>query len=197
MLVVEGADDEHVIRHVCEQSLSELEFDVAQIGGIANLSAEIEAHAKVVGRSSLGVVVDANADIASRWQSIRDAFGRAQIELPSGPDGQGTVVQSRLAGVPRVGVWLMPDNTNSGEREDFLARIIPAGDPVWPLAQDYVQQVESIEALSKPAKSRIHSWLAVRTEGGRLGTSIRAGAFDLQQAAAQSFLTWLRRVFPT
>lgn len=197
MLVVEGADDEHVIRHLCEQSPGELAFDVAQIGGIGNLSAEVEAHAKVVGRSSLGVVVDANADLAARWQSIRDAFGRAQVELPAQPDGQGTVVQSETAGVPRVGVWLMPDNQNPGELEDFLAQIIPAGDAVWPLARHYVQQVESIEELSKPAKARIHAWLAVRTEGGRMGTSIRTGAFDLQQGAAQSFLTWLHRVFPT
>lgn len=197
MLVVEGADDEHVIRHLWEQSQGEPEFDVTQIGGIGNLSEEVEAHAKVVGRLSLGVVVDANADIAARWQSMRDAFGRAQIELPSQPDGQGTVVQTGVAGVPRVGVWLMPDNRDSGELEDFLARIIPTGDAVWPLAQGYVEQVESIQTLSKPAKSRIHAWLAVRTEGGRLGTSIRAGAFDIQQAVAQSFLTWLQRVFST
>ncbi len=195
MLVVEGNGDEHVIRHLCDQSQGNLNFEIEKIGGIAKLRAEVEAHVKVVGREALGVVVDANADVVARWQSIKDAFGRAQIELPGQPVSQGTIVPSNVTGVPRVGVWLMPDNQNPGELEDFLAQIVPAGDPVWSLAQEYVRQVELNEELSKPSKARIHAWLAVRTEGGRLGTSIGSGAFDLQQAAAQSFLAWLLRVF--
>ncbi|WP_420609452.1 DUF3226 domain-containing protein [Candidatus Poriferisodalis sp.] len=194
LLLVEGADDEHVIRHLHEQTQGAVDFDIEQLGGTAQIREEIEAHAKAPGRTALGIVVDANSDTAARWQSVRDALMLADIRLPLAPDPPGTVVPSSTAGVPKVGVWLMPDNQASGELEDFLAALIPAGDDVWRLAQQYVEQVPG-DQLSKPAKARLHAWLAVRTDGGRLGTSISAGAFDLEQPAARSFVDWLRRVF--
>lgn len=194
LLLVEGADDEHVIRHLHEQTQGTVSFDIEQLGGIAQIREEIEAQAKAPGRTALGIVVDANSDTAARWQSIKDALLWADIQLPLTPDPLGTVVPPSAAGVPKVGVWLMPDNQASGEIEDFLAALIPTGDEVWQLAQQYVEHVPS-DQLRKPAKARLHAWLAVRTEGGRLGTSISAGAFDLRQPAAQSFLEWLRRVF--
>ena len=194
LLLVEGADDEHVVRHLLEQTHGTLNFDIEQLGGVDRLREEIEAQAKVPGRTALGIVVDANSDAAARWQSIRDALDQADIQLPQSPDPNGTIIFPTAAGVPKVGVWLMPDNRRPGELEDFLAALIPPGDEVWELAQRYVEQVPGDE-LSKPAKARLHAWLAVRTDGGRLGTSIGTGAFDLQQPAARSFVGWLRRVF--
>lgn len=194
LLLVEGADDEHVVRHLLEQTHGTLNFDIEQLGGVARIRAEIEAQAKVPGRTVLGIVVDANSDAAARWQSIRVALERADIQLPQLPDPHGTIISPAAAGVPKVGVWLMPDNQRAGELEDFLAALIPPDDDVWELAQRYVEQVPGHQ-LSKPAKARLHAWLAVRTDGGRLGTSISAGAFDLQQPAARSFVGWLRRVF--
>lgn len=194
LLLVEGPDDEHVVRHLLEQTHSKLNFDIEQLGGVRRIREEIEAQAKVPGRTALGIVVDANSDAAARRQSIRGALERADIQLPQSPDPNGTIISPAAAGVPKVGVWLMPDNQRSGELEDFLAALIPPGDDVWELAQRYVGQVPGGQ-LSKPAKARLHAWLAVRTDGGRLGTSISAGAFDLQQPAARTFVDWLRRVF--
>ena len=194
LLLVEGADDEHVIRHLYEQARGAVNFDIAQMGGVSQLREEIEAHAKAPGRTVLGIVIDANSDAQVRWQSVRDAVVRVGVRLPSAPGLGGTIVAPSASGTPKVGVWLMPDNKEPGELEDFLAALVPSGDQVWALAQRYVGQVPG-DQLSKPAKSRIHAWLAVRTVGGRLGTSISAGAFDLQQPASQSFLDWLGQVF--
>ena len=91
------------------------------------------------------------------------------------PELDGTIVAPNTDGVLKVGVWLMPDNEKPGELEGFLAALVPPCDDVWELAQRYVEQVPS-DQISKPAKARIHAWLAVRTVGGRLGTSISAGA---------------------
>ncbi len=195
LLLVEGADDEHVIGHLCEQTQGAANFDIAQLGGVSQMREEIEAHAKVPGRTALGIVIDANSDPQARWQSVSDAVERVGTALPTTPEPDGTVVTPSADGVLRVGVWLMPDNKGPGELEDFLAELIPPGDDVWDLARRYVEQVPD-DQLSKPAKARIHAWLAVRTAGGRLGTSISAGVFDVQQPAAQSFVRWLHRVFP-
>ena len=147
------------------------------------------------GRTALGIVVDANSNINSRWQSIGDQLRDAKIRLPQQPDPLGTVVPPSQPGAPKIGVWLMPDNAKPGELENFVSDLIPAGDGVWPQAQNYIAQVPAADRPSKPAKAEVHAWLAVRTEGDRMGTSIRVGAFDLRRPAAQAFLDWLRRVF--
>ncbi|WP_419838499.1 DUF3226 domain-containing protein [Candidatus Poriferisodalis sp.] len=195
LLLVEGADDEHVIGHLCEQTQAAANFDIAQMGGVSQMREEIEAHAKVPGRTALGIVIDANSDPQARWQSIRDAVERVGAPLPTTPEPGGTVVTPSADGVPMVGVWLMPDNQGPGELEDFLAELIPPSDEVWELARQYIEQVPG-DQLSKRTKARIHAWLAVRTAGGRLGTSISAGVFDVQRPAARSFVRWLHRVFP-
>ena len=46
-----------------------------------------------------------------------------------------------MAGQPSIGVWLMPDNQSTGELEDFVAQMIPPGDPVWPRSEYYIEGI--------------------------------------------------------
>ena len=195
LLLVEGDDDESVIWHLNDRSNHHVAFEITKKNSVEQVLGSLATEAVAEGRSSLGVVVDADSEMVSRWQSIGDYLSDAKILLPEEPDPAGTVVMPRQPEHPKVGVWLMPDNASPGELEDFVSDLIPAGDGVWPHAQNYVAQVPDADRPSKPSKAEVHAWLAVRAEGKRMGTSIRAGAFDLQRTAAQTFLKWLERVF--
>lgn len=195
LLLVEGDDDESVIWHLNDRSGRDVAFEITKKNSVESVLGSLATEAVAEGRSSLGVVVDADSGIVSRWQSIGYYLSDAKILLPEGPDPAGTVVMPRQPEHPRVGVWLMPDNTSPGELEDFVSELIPPGDGVWPHAQNYVAQVPEADRPPKPSKAEVHAWLAVRAEGRRMGTSIRAGAFDLQRPAARTFLTWLGQVF--
>lgn len=195
LLLVEGDDDESVIWHLNDKSGQDMAFEISKRNSVQNVLDSLATEAVAQDRVSLGVVVDANSEVASRWQSIGDHLSDAKILLPEAPDPTGTVVLPRQPGHPTVGIWLMPDNINDGELEDFVGELIPNGDGVWPHAQNYVSQVPEPDRPAKPAKAAVHAWLAVRAEGRRMGTSIRAGAFDLQRPAARAFLGWLSRVF--
>lgn len=92
----------------------------------------------------------------------------------------------------------MPDNTASGELEDFVVTLVPAGDPVWPRAERYVEDIPAIERRfrrRKTTRAKIHAWLATREDPRRMGTAIRAGDLDVDQALAAALVGWLRQLF--
>ena len=121
-LLVEGTDDEHVICHLYQHAGNQVDFDVEAKGSVEQVVQSIRVEANVPGRRSLGVVVDANDKGAVRWHDISNEFSSVGIQLPPQPEANGTVVQAP-SGLPRVGVWLMPDNSSGGELEDFLRSI--------------------------------------------------------------------------
>lgn len=197
LLVVEGPDDEHVIRHLCQRAGYHVEFDVEAKGNVEEVVQSIRVEAQVSGRVSLGVVVDANDKLTTRWQDISNKFHSVGVQLPPKPKADGTVEQSPN-GLLRVGVWLMPDNSSGGELEDFLSGIVPSGDPIWPLAQTYVDDAfNQLPRQERPKRSKaeIHSWLASKNGGLPMGRSIGMGLFDPSDPTAQTFLAWLQRVF--
>lgn len=195
LLLVEGNDDEHVVKHLYTETVKPPDFDIEQMGGVDQVSEEVDAHAKVPDRSALGVVVDANSDVNGRWHSIRDGLARAGIQAPEHLPPGGALIPATQSGQPTVGIWLMPDNKTSGEIEDFVSGLISDDDVVWPLACDYIDRIPDEERPLKLSKARVHAWLAARAEGAPMGGAIGQGKFDLECDAAQTFSTWLRRVF--
>jgi len=191
LLLVEGPDDEHVVKHLCDRSDLTRNFDIVQKGGFSELSKSIPVELAVPGRLALGVIADANDNLASRWQTIRDRCERRNIILPRQPVGEGTVVEGR----PRVGVWLMPDNQHSGQLEDLVADLIPEGDIIWPLAQKFVDGIPETERPKPVIKAQVGAWLAVRASARPMGSAIGTGHLNASASAAASLIDWLKRLF--
>ena len=191
VLLVEGQDDEHVVAHLCAQSGLACNFDIVQKGGFPELSKSIPVELAVSGRLALGVVVDANDNPEARWQAVRDRCKERGIALPSDPDPQGVVVE----GLPRVGVWLMPDNQNPGQLEDLVATMIPAEDVVWRLAQEFVDRIPEPERPSPAIKAQVHAWLAARAAARPMGSAIGTGHLDASSPSATSLIRWLQLLF--
>ena len=138
LLLVEGPDDQHVVRHLWERRYRRgVSFQFAPRGGVDGVTESIRDEARVLGRQALGILVDANNDPTTRWQSIFDRLASVGIQAPATPDANGTIIAA-TDDTPRIGIWLMPDNQSLGELEDFVAEMIPDNDPVWPLSQDYI-----------------------------------------------------------
>ena len=47
----------------------------------------------------------------------------------------------------------MPDNGTAGAIEDFVKRMIPASDVVWPLAQEFIAAIPDDARAFKPQKT--------------------------------------------
>ena len=200
VLLVEGVDDKHVVRHLRDhQDQPDMPvFDILDKDGFRNPSCAIGPEIKAPGRLAVGILADANDDPSARRQEIADKLQKAGIETPDWPEATGGVVAGGVVGRPRVGVWLMPDNRSQGELEDFVAQLIPEGDPVWPLAERYVSDIPPDVRRFKPGKilrARIHAWLATRAEPRKMGAALGVGDLDATAPLAKTFAEWLRAVF--
>lgn len=203
VLLVEGTDDEHVVKGLCGQhGLPHLD-EIKPLGSVEKLVEHFPVRLKESGLARLGVVVDADTDVGARWRSLRDRLLRAGYpDVPQVPDPTGTIIlppADVLAALPRVGVWIMPDNRTSGILEDFLRFLVPQGSPLFEHVDSSLSTIPEGERrfgpLAEP-KARIHTWLAWQKEPGKpLGQAITARFLDPTVPQADAFVSWLVRLF--
>lgn len=201
ILLVEGNDDEHVIKHLCGtlgiQSLDEIK----PYGGVEHVLASIPVRLKESDIEALGIIVDADVDLASRWEALRDRLLRAGFErIPAEPDPTGTIVLPPKGSLlPRVGIWIMPDNQTKGILEDFLLFLVPQESPLLKYVKttvDGIPQTEQRFNESNKAKAIIHTWLAWQENPGKpLGTAITARYLDPSVDLVDVLVSWLKRLF--
>ena len=154
----------------------------------------ISVEIKVSGRLVVGILVDANSTLMDRWRAVRDRIMRANIQVPTHPNPDGTIIE----GTPRVGIWLMPDNESSGELEDFVKQMIPTGDPVWPLSQRYIDGIPQANrkfADHKKPRAQLYAWLATRKDPRQMGLAIKARDLNVEGILCKKFVAWLMALF--
>ena len=81
-LLVEGNEDQHVIWALCQKHNLINNFDVVDCEGIDKLLAQIPVRFKQSGIETIGIILDADTDINSRWQTLKDIFDKQEIILP-------------------------------------------------------------------------------------------------------------------
>ena len=202
-LLVEGNEDVHVILALWNHAKLPETFDVVDCHSITKLLENLKIRLTAPQTNQrIGVVVDADEDVAARWDALRDrlqASGKYNckgLELPE----EGLVLQPLSAEDPVVGVWVMPNNRLPGMLEDFVAMLSEPGDRLMAKADDVLNQLEE-EKIQKykdvhRAKAKIHSYLAWQDEPGKpMGTSITAHVLNPDSESGVRFLEWLKRVF--
>ena len=201
VLLVEGIDDEHVIKNLCgRHDLPYLE-EIKEYRGYAKLLESFPIRLKESDIQALGLVIDADTDLGARWQSIRDRIAQAGYPgVPDEPEIAGLVLEPPPSTLlPRVGVWIMPENTVPGILENFIEKLVPPGDQLFDYAETCVQAIPPALKLFRDVdlpKARIHTWLAWQNEPGKpLGQSITTRVLDANAPLAIHFVEWLKRLF--
>lgn len=205
-LLVEGKNDQHVIWALCEQHQLPETFSVEvpqeEDGqGVDILLAGLPDRLRQENLRTLGIVVDADQDLQSRWDAVRDRLMTTGYpKPPKSPSDSGFICASPDPFLPRVGVWLMPDNQLPGMLEDFVAHLIPQEDLLKSKANSVLQELEQDQLLRcktvhRP-KALIHTWLAWQeTPGMPMGQAITAQALKYDSPIAITFVEWLKSLF--
>ena len=197
-MLVEGNDDFNVVWRIAEMSAIH-QFYIRESEGIDSLLAQIETQVSFPGRRAVGILVDANDDLNARWQAVSDRLAPLGITLPPTPNPAGTIIPAQ-GRMPRVGVWLWPNNQSPGELEDFIISLIPQNDPVWPLSEEYIDNILAQRlnkfAPGKKSRAQVHAWLAAREDPRRMGQAIQFGDLNAHALPLAEFATWLARLFP-
>lgn len=200
ILLVEGIDDEHVIKHICgERNVGTLD-EIKPQGSVGQLLENFPVRLKESEIEALGVVLDADTDLAGRWDALKNRLRQAGYAgVSDQPAVDGTILsppQGTL--LPRFGVWLMPDNQNRGILEDFLRFLVPADSQLFEHVKTSVGAIPGERLFSQLAepKAIIHTWLAWQKEPGKpMGTAITAKFLDPHVAQVDVLVAWLKRLY--
>ena len=153
-LLVEGKDDRHVIWALCEKYQVPETFSVEvpteekgtteeKGNGITVLLDGLPDRLRQKNLCTLGIVVDADRNLMGRWQAVSNRLNIVGYEnIPKIPPPDGWVYIPPNSDLPKVGVWLMPDNQLPGMLEDFVAHLIPPEDKLRPKAELILQEIE-------------------------------------------------------
>lgn len=202
-LLVEGNDDQHVVWALCEKHSVPESFDVIDCGSVEYVLKVFKIRLKLADNNHrIGIVVDADENLKSRWESIvsilRDTgkYDCDNIVLPK----DGLVLEPTDKAYPKVGIWLMPDNNQNGMLEDFMAALATPDDVLMKKSEDVLTEIED-EGIQKykPAhrsKAKIHTYLAWQDVPGRpMGQAITANILDSNSDVAVKFVKWLKEMF--
>ena len=196
VLLVEGQNDKHVVLQLCNRHPAIQDFLIRDRDNVEQLLESVGGELNSPGLLALGILVDADTNPAARWDAVKNRLLEEGVQDLDQPNTNEVVVTTE--GKPRVGIWLMPDNESSGELENFVEQMIPAGDPVWPLAQNYITQIPSEDRKfteSKELRAKIHAWLATREDPRQMGLAIRTRDLEVDGDLCQNFLAWLTNLF--
>lgn len=198
LLLVEGADDMHVLSALLKAHQVPKEFDIKEMGGVDPLLESLEVRLKARSEERLGVLLDADESLDDRWRSICNLVNKQfPANLPARPGAGGTVLD--LDEAFRFGAWLMPDNRLPGILEDFIRFLVPDGDALMARTTDFVEGLPEDQRrfpASRMSKARIHAWLALQEQPGRpLGLAITCKYLDAEARVVQPLLGWLRELF--
>lgn len=200
ILLVEGKDDEHVFYALFKYFKVPQAFEIKDKNGISNLLDTLDVELLASDRKHLGIVIDADSDLVARWQSLTTILRKAgYTKIPSSPDPAGTILDHPVQSLPKVGIWIMPDNILPGMLEDFVSFLVPLNDPLWDKASSCLNSLpESEKRFSHIhyAKAHIHTWLAWQEDPGTpLGLAITKKYLDAGSPQAQKFIAWINRLF--
>lgn len=205
-LLVEGRVEQRLIPYLIEENGIDWGprenpiVYIEEFNGVDNLlkAGVIEAELKASGLKHLGIVVDADEDIASRWNAVRNRCLASYPDLPKDLPADGLVIQD--PGKVTLGIWIMPDNVSRGMLETFLRFLVPdQSDSIFAYAVEASAHAKSIGAPfidTHEDKANMHTWLAWQNPPGRqLHEAVAERILNPSSEYAQPFVDWFRRVF--
>jgi hypothetical protein len=196
-LLVEGNDDQHVIWSLCEKFQIPQNFDVIDSEGIDNLQSQISVRLKQSDVVAIGIIIDADTDLMTRWNSLADLLGNLGFTLPAYIPNTGLIIE--LNGI-KIGVWIMPNNILNGMLEDFVSFLVPKNDQLITEANNTLENIE-IKNLNKyspihKSKALIHTWLAWQEDPGtQMGLAITKRYLTTDEQNCLQLVNWIQNTF--
>jgi hypothetical protein len=197
-VIVEGSDDMHFVHQLSNYAnFVRGSFETKKIDGYTLLLDSLDTVLIGSELQLLGVMVDADHDVAAKWASLKNRLESLGYSLPNAPSSEGIIAS--LPNKPTVGIWIMPDNIKPGTLEDFIAELIPSTDNLWENARQCVANIPPEQRRFKPSyemKACVHTWLAWQEEPGTpLGQAVTKRYLDAEKSQAQVFVAWLKQLF--
>lgn len=198
MILVEGDNDQHFIFNLCERLKFTPVFKVEKCEGDGGLFKKLKGELDSDRTRPLGIVVDADDNLASRIQEII-TLTQPYFELQTSDFKQnGLVVKPK--GEPKFGVWVWPDNQKNCILEDLFLELVQDKDLLLEESKKVVNHIKTIEPWRfKPqhkSKAIVHTWLAWQDKpGSPIGASLKRSNINLDRLVISNFTSWLSSLY--
>lgn len=222
ILLVEGVNDAHIVLNLLGANNISARFrgyetqvfikdqylEIREKGGVdqvkkfENLLESLAIETKANNDGFLGIMVDANSSLDDRWKSLINRLKDEEIgyeNVPENPIQQGVILE-RQGFLPKLGIWVMPNNQLLGNIENFIRLLVPEQrENLWQLAEKVVVEIPEEEKLFADKdiiKAKVYTFLAWQDEPGRpMGESITRRYFQTDAPDAINFVDWIRKLF--
>ncbi|MFT5915702.1 MAG: hypothetical protein ACI81T_002205 [Bacteroidia bacterium] len=202
LLYVEGGDDINFVEELLRRRKIEKQFGIERSGGLQNLKKTLPVLIETASYETIGVIVDADENIKSRWEEIREILvGNGYENVPQKLTPKGLILEDM--DLPKVGIWIMPNNQVEGILEDFVSYLVDENDELFPIAQkavgDLLKNGKARFNQNNKAKATIHTWLAWQKRP-ELSLSMAVSHqhlknYILDDKKASDFVNWLQKLF--
>jgi hypothetical protein len=196
ILLVEGKNDVHVFANIFNIHNVIENFNIEGKEG-DSIYKSIPIYLKT-DIDTIGVVIDADVNLEAKWSKIKNIFIKSGYEISKTPNKLGTIITSD--NLPKIGIWIMPDNNEKGMLEDFVHQLVPDNDKLMTYVDESLSKIE-LDKVNKykdihKSKARIHTWLAWQeTPGVPMGLAIKMTYLDTNKELCQKFVNWINDLF--
>lgn len=167
-------------------------------GSKSSVLSKIRPAIQTAGIENLGIICDAdNQSVESAWQSISDRLKLAGYQnLPANHGINGTIIEPQ-GNLPKIGVWVFPNNEDEGAVETFFQSLFSENEPLLNHAKTTIDSLPVKHFPEKDSqKAIVNTWLAWQAEPGRtMGIALRENWIEANGDLADRFINWFEQVF--
>lgn len=199
-LLVEGNNDMHVVYKLRDKFKIADNFDVIDCKSISKLFPELSVRVDQADIQTIGIIIDADSDLTTQWKNCCKELRIIGYSVAETPDLAGTIILSES--LPKLGIWVMPNNQTQGMLEDFIKTLIEENDQLLPRAKEILDilekdNVNQYNVATKRSKAELHTWLAWQKEPGQtMGNAITQKYLtNFESAECKAFIEWLTNLF--
>ena len=189
-LLVEGNDQRNFFEALAKH-LKLPDMQIRNFGGVNELRGFLAAFVNVehfANVRQIGIVRDAETSAASAFASVQSALANADLPMPSQP-------ATLSVGAPNVGVFILPDNRDSGMLETLLCATF-SDTPEDHCIDELFACVGTVAPGGTRGleKSRCRIWLATKPDPqlSSVGVAAKRGAWDFDHPALEGTRMFLQ-----
>jgi len=191
LLAVEGIDElnffEELFKHIGMADT----VDLRDVGGKDQFKNKMPALKKITGFNKLeaiAIIRDADESLKSAFESIKGVLEKMDLKAPARPG-------KFSGGIPKVGIFIMPDNANNGMLENLCLDTVKDHEamkcvnPFIDCSKELKEQPKNI------AKAKAQSFLALMPEiANSVGRGAKKDYWDFDSVELKALIRFLTQL---